>query len=91
MIYTKQDKHCGNAVDSVDVCSTFWRMPPKTEKLLTELKEWCDEKYGRRAEFARAIGTTRGAITHWFAGRQQPTAEQVLEVLEFLKKHRRKK
>ena len=39
--------------------------------------------YGRRAEIA-CIGTTRGAITHWFAGRQQLTAEQILTVQEFL-------
>jgi DNA-binding transcriptional regulator YiaG len=64
-------------------------MPPKTEKLLKELKAWCDQEYGRRAEVARAVGTTRGAVTHWFAGRQQPTAEQALELLEFLKKQGR--
>jgi transcriptional regulator with XRE-family HTH domain len=66
-------------------------MPPKTDKLLKKLKAWCDREYGRRAEIARAIGTTRGTITHWFAGRQQPTAEQALEVLEFLDKQRKRK
>jgi hypothetical protein len=32
----------------------------------------------------------RQAINHWFAGRQQPTAEQILAVQEFLAKERRR-
>jgi DNA-binding transcriptional regulator YiaG len=64
-------------------------VPPKTDELLARVKEWCDAKYGRRSELARALGTTPQAVTNWFAKRKQPTAEQVLLMLEFLK-HRPK-
>jgi transcriptional regulator with XRE-family HTH domain len=64
-------------------------MPPKTQKLLDELKAWCDQDYGRRSEIAKVVGTTRQAITNWLSGRRQPTAEQILAVQEFLKKQRR--
>ena len=68
-------------------------LPPKTKQLLDELQAWCDEPggYGRRAEIARMLGVSRYAITHWFGGRQSPTAEQALVLLEFLKKQRRRK
>jgi hypothetical protein len=62
-------------------------MPPKTEKLIKQLKRWCDAKRGRRIEVAEAIGTSKWTISHWFAGRQQPTAEQALNVQDFLKKN----
>jgi DNA-binding transcriptional regulator YiaG len=43
-----------------------------------------------RAEVAKLLGTKRQTITNWFAGRQQPTGEQALVVLQFLKHRRRK-
>ena len=62
-------------------------MPPETKRLLEDLKAWCDEPgtYGRRAEIAKLLGTTRQTITNWLGGRQQPTGEQALVVLKFLK------
>jgi transcriptional regulator with XRE-family HTH domain len=65
-------------------------MPPRTQKVLDSLKAWCDQGRGRQSEVADVIGTTRQAINHWFAGRQQPTAEQILAVQEFLAKQRRR-
>jgi Helix-turn-helix len=65
-------------------------MPPKTQKLLDELKAWCEQEYGRKAEAARVIGTSRQALNHWFTGNQNLTAEQILNVQEFLKKQRRR-
>jgi transcriptional regulator with XRE-family HTH domain len=67
------------------------QMPPKTQKLIDELREYCDEERGRRAEIAKLIGIKRQSITDWFSGRQQPTAEQILEVQEFLDKQRRRR
>ena len=37
------------------------------------------------------VGIKRQSITDWFSGRQQPTAEQILEVQEFLAKRRRRR
>jgi transcriptional regulator with XRE-family HTH domain len=48
------------------------------------LYAWCDAVYGRRSELARVAGVSRQAITKWFAGRKQPTAEQILAVQEFI-------
>ena len=66
-------------------------MPPKTQKLLDDLKEWCDQERGRRLAIAELLGLSRQAITNWFSGRQQPTSEQILTVQEFLAKQRRAK
>jgi hypothetical protein len=63
-------------------------MPPKTQKLLDDLKDWCDQSYGRRSEVAKAVGLGPQAITDWFGGRRQPTAEQILVVQEFLAKQK---
>ena len=63
-------------------------VPPKTQRLLDQLKDWCDREYGRRAEIARVLGLKNQAITDWLHGRRQPTAEQILEVQEFLDKHK---
>jgi len=65
-------------------------MPPRTERLLKELKEWCDVRgYGAKAEAARAIGVKRQAVSDWFSARQEPTGEQVLAIQEFLRTHRK--
>jgi hypothetical protein len=63
-------------------------MPTKTQKILEELRIWCDGGRGRRTEVAREIGVTTQAITDWFAGRRQPTAEQILDVQDFLAGHK---
>ena len=66
-------------------------MPPKTQKLLNELKAWCDQepRYGRRTSVAKALGTSLQTITNWFGGWAQPTSEQILDVQDFLKKQKR--
>jgi Helix-turn-helix len=38
---------------------------------------------------AAAIGTSKQAISHWFAGRQGPSPDQCFAIVEFLKKERR--
>jgi hypothetical protein len=65
---------------------------PLTQKLIDDLKAWCDEPdgYGRRAQVARLLDTDRQTITNWFRGKQQPTGEQALQVLELLKANRRR-
>jgi len=67
----------------------FAAMPPKTQRLLDALQAWCDQKRGRRAEISRLLGIKRQSITDWFGRRQQPTAEQILVVQEFLAKQRK--
>jgi hypothetical protein len=66
-------------------------MSEKTKQLVDSLKTWCDGGRGRRAEVARFLETKPQTITNWFGGRQNPTSEQALAVLEFLKKQKRNK
>jgi hypothetical protein len=68
-------------------------IPPRTQRLIDELRAWCDAPggYGRRSEVARALELPLGTVTHWFGGRQGPTGEQVLALQEFLRKRQRQK
>jgi transcriptional regulator with XRE-family HTH domain len=56
----------------------------RTRKLLENLRVWCDQEYGRRVQIARLAGVTPQAVSNWFAGRHQPTAEAALVLLEFM-------
>jgi DNA-binding transcriptional regulator YdaS (Cro superfamily) len=62
-----------------------------TEKLLSDLKAWCSEKYGRQTEIAKILGVQPQTVNDWFGGRKQLMGEQALAIQAFLKKHRRKK
>jgi hypothetical protein len=63
-----------------------------TKELIDQLRAWCDEPdgYGRRAQVARILGTSRQTITNWFRYEQVPTGEQALQVLALLKANRRR-
>jgi hypothetical protein len=64
---------------------------PKTKKLISELKDWCDQEYGRRSEVARAIGVVPSLFTEWLAARRTPDMDQGFLIEDFLRKHRRTK
>jgi hypothetical protein len=66
-------------------------MPTETEKLLEDLKEWCDQERGRRVQVANLLDTPRQTIANWFAAKQQPTGEQALVVFKFLEEQKKKK
>jgi hypothetical protein len=51
---------------------------------LSDLKTWCDQARGRRSEAARTLGTSKQAITDWFANRRNPTEEQVVAITDFM-------
>jgi len=64
---------------------------PETRKLIAELKEWCDQEYGRRSETARQLGVTPSLFTEWLNGRRTPDMDQGFMIQDFLKKQHRKK
>jgi DNA-binding XRE family transcriptional regulator len=64
--------------------------PKESEILISELKTWCDEKYGRRAEVAEAIGVSRQIVTDWLKGRAVPNLDNGLELMRFLRAQKRK-
>jgi hypothetical protein len=68
-------------------------MPPKTQKLLDELKAWCNEPpaHGKRTQVAQILEISSQTITNLFGGRQQPTSEQILNIQDFLKKQKRRR
>jgi len=67
----------------------FSDVPERTSKLLSELKTWCDTNRVKQVELARMLGVTPQGVTEWFKGRNQPTGEQVLAMLEILNKKSR--
>jgi hypothetical protein len=62
--------------------------PPETDKLIADLKAWCDQERGRQVEVAKHLGTPKQRISDWLAGRKSPTLEQGLALQAFLKKQR---
>jgi hypothetical protein len=60
-------------------------MGPRTWKIISQLKAYCDLERGRRTKLARALGLQRQVLSHWFADRKQPTGEQILTIQEFLR------
>src|SRR5258708_7501629 len=65
--------------------------PKESEILMAELKSWCDERYGRRAEVADAIGVSRQIVSDWIKGRAIPNLDNGLALQAFLRKRRRRK
>ena len=67
-------------------------MPEKaSERLLAELKAWCDQKRGRRAEIARMLNVSPQLVSDWMARRKTPTLDDGLKLMAFLKEHRRRR
>jgi hypothetical protein len=60
-------------------------MGPRTWKIISQLRAYCDLEYGRRSKLARTLGLQRQVLTHWFTNRKQPTSEQILMIQEFLR------
>jgi transcriptional regulator with XRE-family HTH domain len=63
----------------------------ESEILIDELRAWCEEEYGRRAEVAEKIGVSRQVISDWLHGRAVPSLDNGLALQRFLKKARRTK
>ena len=63
----------------------FFKMGRRTKEFLEELKAWCDQERGRQTRIAEIAEASKQAVSNWFAGRQEPTAEQLLSIQEHLK------
>lgn len=63
----------------------------ETQKLIAELKAWCDQEYGRRSATARDLGVKPSLFTEWLNGRRTPDMDQGFMIQDFLKKQRRSK
>jgi hypothetical protein len=64
-------------------------LTPRVQAIVDELRTWCDQGRGRRVIAAKALGTSKYAITHWFGSRQAPSPDQCLAIITFMKKQRR--
>jgi DNA-binding transcriptional regulator YiaG len=60
-------------------------MPPKTEKLLSDVFAWCDKHGVNQVELARLLGVRPSHVTEWKKGRNLPNAETALTMLELIK------
>jgi hypothetical protein len=61
-------------------------MSSKSQDIVDDLKAWCDQEDGRESLVVQVIGVDRETVRNWFAGKQQPTSEQIILVQEFLAK-----
>jgi hypothetical protein len=64
---------------------------PKTKELISELKKWCDEKYGRRSETARVLDVKPSLVSDWLDEFRVPSLDQGFMIQDFLKKQRQRK
>jgi hypothetical protein len=64
--------------------------PRESQILMAELKSWCDERYGRRAEVAEAIGVSRQVVSDWIKGHAIPNLDNGLALRAFLQKQRKR-
>jgi hypothetical protein len=64
-------------------------MSPELKAILSELKRYCDEERGRRAEVARALGVSISGLRDILDGGQEPTGSQTLKILEILARRKR--
>ena len=67
----------------------YFSMGKRVQKFLKELRDWCGQERGRQQEIADVADTTKQTVSNWFAGRQEPTAEQLLAVMERLRRESR--
>jgi transcriptional regulator with XRE-family HTH domain len=63
---------------------SFLMPPEELDKLMADLRAWCDEKYGRQAELADELGVSKQLVTNWLAGRRSPTLKHFFEIRRFL-------
>jgi hypothetical protein len=68
-------------------------MGPLTNELISKLRDWCEQKEGRKKLVAEYLGLPQQALSNMFRAKnpQQPTGEQALAIQVFLKTHRRSK
>jgi DNA-binding transcriptional regulator YdaS (Cro superfamily) len=54
--------------------------------IISELKTWCSQKYGRNSKLARMLGVSPQLVNDWFSGKSTPTWATGLKIQAFLKK-----
>jgi transcriptional regulator with XRE-family HTH domain len=61
-------------------------MPPEeVEKVMTELSEWCEAKYGRQTELAEKLGVSKQLVANWLARRRTPTLKHFFAIQAILR------
>jgi uncharacterized membrane protein YccC len=62
-------------------------MPERVDRLLAEVRAWCDQGRGRQTELAEELKIPRQRLNEWLRPntKKHPTAEQALHLEEFLK------
>lgn len=63
-------------------------MSTKSQEIVDELKICCDQEVGGEFLVAKVLGVGPEEVTNWFAGRCEPSSEQILLIQEFLAKQK---
>jgi DNA-binding transcriptional regulator YiaG len=80
------------SLEKISALGMLAPMPEKaSERLRAELKAWCDQKRGRRAELARMMNVSPQLVSDWVTGRKIPTLDDGLKLMAFLKSQRRRR
>lgn len=64
-------------------------MGERTERLVSEVREWTKAHNIKTKEIAEWLEMTPQGVTEIFGGRNQPTGEQALAMLELLNRWKR--
>jgi DNA-binding transcriptional regulator YiaG len=59
-------------------------MPTKVDSLLKEVFAWCEKHSVNQVELAKLLGVKPQHVTEWKKGRNRPSAEAALTMLELL-------
>jgi transcriptional regulator with XRE-family HTH domain len=61
------------------------------ERLLRDLKDWCQNHRGGQKKLAKKLGVSESRFSHWLAGRRGIPLKFGLEILQFLEREKGKK
>lgn len=71
-------------------CRLTVMSPRESERIIAELRSWCDEKYGRRVVIAKMLGRSPQLVSAWLTGDRTPTLDDGLKLQAFLRNERRR-
>jgi transcriptional regulator with XRE-family HTH domain len=64
---------------------------PEIEKIISELRVWCDKQRGRRVEIAKMLGVSRQLVNDWLQRNTDPLADPLFRIRDFLKEQQRRR
>ena len=71
---------------------TLDKMPPEeVEKVMDEIRVWCEAKRGRQKQLARDVGVSEQVMSNWLNKRKTPSLTYWLQLQALAQKIRRRR